>query len=623
MSKRIKRWLAIFSLTGITSLLLWLFATLHVPFLVELENQFFDWRQAFTAPHTIASDQIVMVWLDEATMKELPYRSPVPRDFLTTLNEKILAAGPKAIGYDIFFQDPTIPIVDQELAKSFSKGPVYSVMPRQETGFVDHPLPLFEKSLKGVGLADLPFNAFDATVRQARYSFQTAEGETLTFAALLSQATSSYQELRTKNQEPQYIRFASPPHSIGSEKNVFKTFSAKLVAQGLVPASWLKDKIVLVGAAFENGQDAYLTPYYNRVYGYPRMFGVEIHAHILNQLLTNQFYKPLAGSLFVLRHILPTFFAVAAAIFFPVWGSILLAVFLLAGIMVSGFFVFEHWAWIVPIVLPMTGVVLGYALSVAWRAMTEGKEKRFIKGVFARYVPPAVVEKMTEHPEMLKLGGETRTITSFFTDIASFTTISEGLDPQTLVTFLNEYLDCMSRILFEHGGTLDKYEGDAIIALFNAPMEVAAHPLQAVKAALAMKRAEKNISAKWKDRCGREVTTRIGINTGLAVIGNMGSEIRFDYTAIGDTVNLAARLEGANKFYGTEILMSESTYRAVKDQIICRPLERVKVKGKTEPIVLYTPLGIVGQLTIAPEELKKWEQDFAAKKGQVTELTSK
>ena len=396
------------------------------------------------------------------------------------------------------------------------------------------------------------------------------------------------------------------------------------MAKGLVPAAWLKDKIILVGAAYQYGQDAYLTPYYTKFYRYPRMNGVEIHAHILNQLLTNQFYKPLSGPLWLLRHAVPTLIGAVAAIFLSLGWGIALFAFILVALFVSALFAFQYFAWIVPIVLPAVGAGLSFGIGTGWKALTEGKEKKFIKGVFARYVPPAVVDKMTDHPELLQLGGETRTITSFFTDIASFTTISEHLkDPQRLVLFLNEYLDAMSRILFEHGGTLDKYEGDAIIALFNAPMEVVDHPLRAVQAALAMKRAEKTISEKWMQQCGRAIATRIGIHTGTAVVGNMGSEIRFDYTAIGDTVNLAARLEGANKFYGTEILMSEATFNAVREKIVCKPVDRVQVKGKTEAVALYTPLGTPEELTITPNEIKKWFEEFESKKNQVTELKSK
>lgn len=465
---------------------------------------------------------------------------------------------------------------------------------------------LFEDALKGVGLADLPFSAFDTTVRNAKFVFNTDIGSTESMAAMLYRHASDKDALATVEDRFHWpkigpisftpflddagrtrIRFAGPPSRVGDQNNAFKVYSAKLVAGGLIPAAWLQGKIVLVGAAYDDATDAYLTPYYRSFTSYARMNGVEIHANILSSLIERQFFYNLhPWQRWTLIIAMIVIMGSTSLRLVPLKSLFIFIAALLAEVIVA-IQAFKAAAVIVPIVLPAAGAVASYAVGIGVRALTEGRQKRFIKGVFARYVPPAVVERMTEHPEMLRLGGEERSVTSMFTDIASFTSISEKMDPTTLVSFLNDYLGRMNEVLFRYGATLDKYEGDAIIAFFNAPLDVPQHEMAAVRAAIEMRSVGEDVTKIWRDRCGRDVVTRVGINTGAAVVGNMGSEGRFDYTAIGDTINLASRLEGTNKFYGTVIMASEMTAKAMDDSIILRPVDRVRVKGKREAILLY------------------------------------
>ena len=174
------------------------------------------------------------------------------------------------------------------------------------------------------------------------------------------------------------------------------------------------------------------------------------------------------------------------------------------------------------------------------------------------------------------------------------------MNPELLVKFLNEYLSRMNEILFRHGGTIDKYEGDAIIAFFNAPLDISNHEMAAVRAAIEIQNASYEITGRWESICGRPIVTRIGIATGEAVVGNMGSEGRFDYTAIGDTINLASRLEGTNKFYGTRVMATQRTIDAVDRSVIVRPINRVRVKGKSEPVLLFEIMGPAGDPDYEP-----------------------
>jgi len=617
------RLIASFAIAALATLLAW--AATHLKSVRDLEQVAYDLRVLAFAPATQPSDKVVMVWLDEATMEGLPYRSPVPRDFLATLHREIVKAEPWMVGYDIFFKDPSFSQADSDFRDALEGSVTYAVVPRRPDGVVDMPLPMFEQVLVGVGLANLPFNPFDATVRKARFSFDTDRGRMDSFAAAIFSAATGVDaatSIREGVDPPGWgpfettpfvergevlIRFAGPPGKIGGKDNSFKTYSASLVAKGLVPKAWLQDKIVLVGAAYEDLKDAYLTPYYARATGYARMPGVEIHANILSSLMTNGLYfalTPWQSLAWVALFALAVAFATS---FLSPWRSAASFAFAAAAAVVLSIAIFRSAAVAVPMVAPLFAQIASLGLGLGWRAMTEGRQRRFIKGVFARYVPAAVVDRMIGDPKLLRLGGETRRVTSLFSDIASFTTISERLDPETLVSFLNDYLGRMNEVLFRFGATLDKYEGDAIIAFFNAPLDVQLHEESAVRAALGMRRVDGIVSEAWRGRCGREITTRIGVNTGPAVVGNMGSEGRFDYTAIGDTINLASRLEGANKFYDTRIMASESTAAKLGEQIVKRPLDRIRVKGKSEPILIYE---IVGEKAEVEAEVKEFIERY-------------
>jgi adenylate cyclase len=214
-------------------------------------------------------------------------------------------------------------------------------------------------------------------------------------------------------------------------------------------------------------------------------------------------------------------------------------------------------------------------------------EKKMIRGAFSHYVPEKVVSQILENPDKLTLGGEERVVTVMFSDVAGFTSISEKLTPAELVQLLNEYLTSMTDTILEHQGIIDKYEGDAIMAEFGMPVPYDNHPYMACKAALKMQNKLRNLRKKWKDEGKPLITARIGINTGEVIVGNMGSRNVFDYTVMGDHVNLGSRLEGANKFYGTSIMISEFTYGHVKDDFYTRELDLIRVKGKEKPIKVF------------------------------------
>jgi adenylate cyclase len=255
----------------------------------------------------------------------------------------------------------------------------------------------------------------------------------------------------------------------------------------------------------------------------------------------------------------------------------------------AGGFAYTQGLWL-PIFSPLLATTLALIGALALNYATEGKQKRFIKGAFKQYLSPLVIEELVQNPERLKLGGELRELSIFFSDVRGFTSISEHLNPQELTALLNDYLTAMTDIIYAHGGTVDKYEGDAIIAFWNAPLAQKNHAILAVQTALECQTMLTALNPKYKEQIGSELYQRIGLNSGPVVVGNMGSRQRFNYTFLGDAGNLAARLEGINKQFGTSLLISSYTRDQLDESIAVREIARVQVVGLKEPVCIYEPM---------------------------------
>jgi adenylate cyclase len=318
--------------------------------------------------------------------------------------------------------------------------------------------------------------------------------------------------------------------------------------------------------------------------------GVEINATILDNLLADDFIRPVPAAVVIGMTLLIALLAgLATSSVSGIMKSAMVYVFFIAAPVILCLIAYRQGFWL-PLVVQETGVAVTLFSAGLIYYTTEGRQKMFIKNAFKQYLSPAVIEELIQHPEHLKLGGERRMLSIFFSDLEGFTGISEVLDPEALTVLLNDYLSAMTDIIHEEGGTVDKYEGDAIIAFWNAPLQQSDHALRCVRAALRCQVRLAEMRPMFKERLGKDLKMRIGINSGPAVVGNMGSHTRFDYTMIGDAVNLAARLEGINKQFGTYTLISQSTMEQMDGAFPVRELSKVAVVGRREPVVVYEPM---------------------------------
>jgi len=363
----------------------------------------------------------------------------------------------------------------------------------------------------------------------------------------------------------------------------FPHYSFSDVVLGRVPGETFRDKIVLVGATAIGIMDIRATPF-SEVYP-----GVEIHATAIDNLLKGDFYRK--PRVFILMDFLALIALglILGIILKPLRAvaTVFVTLGVVGGYILLGYLLITRMGIWITMAFPILNAFFVFAGVLVLKYFTEERQRRQIRSAFQYYLSPAVVEEVIRDPSRLKLGGEKKVLTVLFSDVRGFTTISETLDPQDLVQLLNEYLTPMTEIVFQNGGTLDKYMGDAIMAFFGAPVDLPDHPQRACRTALMMVEKLKELQEVWKKRGVPPFDVGIGINTGPMSVGNMGSNQRFDYTVMGDAVNLGSRLEGLNKMYGTLILISQFTYDALNGSFFCREIDFVAVKGKREPVRIY------------------------------------
>ncbi len=372
----------------------------------------------------------------------------------------------------------------------------------------------------------------------------------------------------------------------------FPYISATDVLNGVADLEKLKDKIIIIGTSAAGLLDLRVTPVQN-VYA-----GVEVHANILSGLL-DQTIKSRPSYILAAEITELMIICLLGVFIFPRLPVFLSAI--VFGILLIGGTAFNFYCWAVwnidtLLATPITLLTALYGIQLFFGFFFESRKKKQMGNMFGQYIPPELVEQMSQSDEEFSLKGESREMTVLFSDVRGFTTISEGMEPQELCELINDILTPVTRVIHEHKGTIDKYIGDAIMAFWGAPMHNPQHASYAVRAGLAILQALTTIQKDFKAKGWPEVDIGIGLNTGKMSVGNMGSQFRIAYTIMGDAVNLGSRLEGLTKQYGVKMIVSESTLMAAPE-FVYRELDKVRVKGKLKPITIYEPLGLIEDIS--------------------------
>ncbi|TAX77311.1 adenylate/guanylate cyclase domain-containing protein [Rhizobium ruizarguesonis] len=555
-----------------------------------LELRSFDYLSTVDDPRPPPGGPVIVA-IDEPSLADINAQWPWPRSLHAQLVRQLRTAGARVIGLDIIMAEPSNPENDDAITKAVGPDVVLAgdetliETPQSSQLIRATPLPQLTEAGAVTGIASVDLSGDGA--------FRRIPGYEDGFAAMLMKASGA---------APKALPAGRLIQSFGAARS-YPTVSyyQALDPENLLPPDYFKGRVVLVGLSLQNapaidkgGVDAFATPY--TVHTGTLTSGVEIQATIYDNIRRGlsiaEARLPLVAACILISVLL------AAA---TVWRSTGWLTIVASAVAVLAFAAasfagirFAH-VFVSPLgpVVAYVSVAFGQA---AFDYAEERRNKRQIIRAFAQYISPDLVKRLSNDPSQLKLGGERRTLSVLFSDVRGFTTIAETLkdEPEQLTGLINRLLTPLSDVVMDHGGTIDKYMGDCIMAFWNAPLDDPDHALHAVKASLAMQAAISSLNGELE----REAAARgggphvlkmgVGINTGECIVGNMGSTRRFDYSCLGDSVNLASRLEGASKNYGVALLLGEETARLVAGTYTVIELDRIIVKGRTVPSPVYT-----------------------------------
>ncbi len=634
------------STTGIlVAVLLW-FSGL----LIGVEGKTYDLRASLMAKPSPNSDSIVLVVVDQASIDwvadNIGIGWPWPRELFASVITNCIRRGAESVGFDILFtENSTFGVHDDiklknamlqtgnfalgsifpsNISGNYQKWPDTIPIPKYNNHFAKEALSIFpsypyatfpvpELITEGIVLANVqhesdndgiyrkvhPFVIFDqvplpalglgvylAGNPDARLDFES--GEFILNNRTVPLDDSGKVLLNFRGPGGTYKRISAA----SLIRNEFQLLNEEIDKDDIQDD--LNGKYVLFGYTAPGLHDLRPSPTDG---AYP---GVEINATILDNILTDDFIKPVNTFQTILRIVIFTLFATFILSFTSKKTVQVAAAFCMAILPVAIAFLLYRFGYDFKMIPIQISVITGTSISIAHRYFVVGSQEKFIRHSFKHYLSPVVIDQLIHNPDRLKLGGERKELTLFFSDLEGFTRISEGLEPEDLINLLNEYLTAMTDIILEEEGTVDKFEGDAIIAFWNAPLDIDNHAEKAVRTALRCQNKLDELYPYFLEQYGKRLRMRIGINTGFAVAGNMGSSRRFDYSVLGDAVNLAARLEGANKYYGTYTMISSATYEQLGNDFCCRELGKIRVVGRREPVIVYEPLSYEKATEIDP-----------------------
>ena len=650
----------------IVSLLSWALLVWQPSVVREFENRSWDWRARIVADKSAADPRIKLIVIDQASLdfleREYALTWPIPRDIYKYVISFLNRGQAHGLAFDLLFTESSAQAVeaDKEFAQATGAGPLkvisslslerYSkfVSPEKLEKFRERQtkhsesgrwrqrffgsrelpvggsvtLPIIELIENSSGLGSVS-GAPDSDGVYRHYALWGSFEEIPILSLPLALYAESAQDATGYNDSGIDSRGIIVPRIFGGT-GTYQTYSLATVLQAeaaiadgksseLVPGIF-KDSWVILGGTAPGLLDLRPTSLENRGNG------MEIIAAVFDNLLHGSFIRQ------------PSLFAVAVCSFLGILlftaaalqrGHLsrhFASLAILVVILICFFIFAAKLGWWLPFVVPFCGMIAAAFLGFGLQYQLEGRQHQFIRKAFQYYVSPDVVEQMVSQPKLLSVGGERRELTMFFSDIVGFTSISERLQPGVLATMINEYLSLVSDIIQDAHGTVDKYVGDSVVAFWNAPLAVADHALRALQAAIVCQEELLSRAESFTEEYGVQLATRIGIHTDMVNVGNFGSQNRFAYTMIGDGANLASRLEGANKKFGTFILFSENVRTLIEGQVVYRRVGALRVIGRHEPVSVFEPRFSLNQSAFSELSLSSYNRGLAAfEKGDLRE----
>ena len=577
----------------------------------EVEFKTFDLWTALSATGTSALP-IVILAIDEPTFDQLQTQWPFPRRLHARVLERLRADGARAVAFDVVFAEPSNPADDQALGAALRGGMPVVLAATRDRSVSGNAITWSEVAPMASLLAGGAVAGQAQVQPDPDYVIRRHEFAEDSFAVRLARAAGW-----RGTPQPGLLRYTGPRASFDTRSYY------QALEPGLLPPGFFKDKIVLVGRSLQtatdqsNSQDMFVSPF-AVTEGAERMIsGVEIQANMAANLLDGSGLRPVGEAWTIaLTLALLALLGIAGTRLHP-GAAVLTTLALMGATCLLSWALFAHAGWWLPPLFPVAALFAFHVTTVVVQFVAVRQRARATRQMFSQYVPEVVVARLIDNPALLTLGGETRELTLMFTDLANFTDLSEKLDATDVMAVLTDYFNAMTPIIHRHGGTIDKFIGDAIMAFWGAPLDDAQHAEHAVRAAIEMDQAMLALSARLVARGMAPIGMRIGLHSGSAVVGNAGSLTRFAYTAVGDAVNLAARLEGANKAFGSRILVSGATVARLPPGIGMRQLDTVLVKGRAAPVPVFTPsadgtLNALSAQAIAHFAAREFDQAEAA-----------
>jgi adenylate cyclase len=606
----------------------------------RIELQTYDLRVAATARPSAPADNIVLIAIDNESirrMEPLVGRWPWPRLVHATAIDYLAAAGAKVVGYDVMFAerdlrkfmvadtewtgeesdaalvdstkkagnvvhiaeassaeliDPSRALKENLDAPAFNV-PVPSASCTEPRPRVTPPFAALAEAARGIGHSLLIIDP-NGAVRRVSPVVKAGDHTIPSLSLATTMAAGTTPALNARIDENGQCAVMIPWRGPAENRNGQPTFtsyafydvfySQQQILEGQKPGidpARFKDRIVIVGVTAEGLNEAFTTPFPQG-----EINGPEVHANLVDAFLSHRSIERAPGWVTIVLVIAAVVVVAVAGSFFNAWLTGAVAVVFAALLAWQSVALFAKGLWI-PVTIPALALVFGYVGDLAWKYVVEGREKRQVKKLFSRYVSKDVYDQLVANPSLAALGGARRHMTVLFSDIRGFTTMSEKGTPEDVVKQLNQLFTRMVAVVFEHRGTVDKFVGDMIMALYGAPLDDEDHAEHAVQTALAMIKTLMEMNVEWARDGKPQLDIGIGINTGDMIAGNVGSETIMSYTVIGDAVNLGARLESLNKEYHTRIIISEATRARLKGRYDINPLGDVIVKGKSLPVAIF------------------------------------